>query len=488
MSFFPNDLEQYINMTVATGESVTADSFVEIINGGVRTAKATTNDTFTHIAQTSTIANSVGVNYIKALKLDCERILIVYQNSSGYCAAAIITISKENGQTTYGAPVNVVATANSNYCDAILTGSSSALVVVGTATSASYGTVRALSITGTTITVGTALVFETSYVMNSPPSIVKVSENNKNYYLIVYGNINYLYGVVVSHTGTTAPVIVTSKFNIRTGKGWSALVKTVSETKVIVTYINASDTLCFNTIDFPADYLTAPTVGTEVATVSCSGIRGFEKTISDKNYIIVYNNTTQFVVSSLVFNSSYVYSSITNTATFYEAGTVCYTPSVNLKKLSDDIFLLTANLTASYNDAYQYVHIASDNTLLITTQTLFTNSAQRVTRVQDMIIIDDYFIGIGKDDLSGYIYTVTKSTTKNKCSNVIGISKDTAASGETVKVNIGTLVSGFTGLEIGSYYYMTKDGLIKTYHGLIDEPTGIAISSDTIRLYKKIIQ
>ena len=98
------------------------------------------------------------------------------------------------------------------------------------------------------------------------------------------------------------------------------------------------------------------------------------------------------------------------------------------------------------------------------------------------------FIGIGKDDLSGYIYTVTKSTTKNKCSNIIGIAKESKSAGETVKVNIGTLVSGFTGLEIGSYYYMTKDGLIKTYHGLIDEPIGIAISSDTIRLYKKIIQ
>lgn len=206
--------------------------------------------------------------------------------------------------------------------------------------------------------------------------------------------------------------------------------------------------------------------------------------MNDKKYIIFYNDGSQDKVSTVSLNDSYEFLSLDDTVIINDSD-VCYTQSMSLTRITDDIYIVSGNQQTSGNDIYQYIYINSDNTISAGIQKVFSLDTQKLGLCQQSVFINDTIVTAGKRVSDGYLWTVGKKVGINQSKNVIGIAKEDGTEGDSVAISIGTLVSGFTGLVPGNEYYATKDGSVAEYKGTIDAPLGLAVSEDTLKLYKK---
>jgi urease beta subunit len=157
-------------------------------NSSYGTACCLTLSGTTITAGTPVVFESASSSYISVCMMDSTHAIVGYQDAgnSSYGTACCLTLS---GTTiTAGTPV-VFESANSSFISVCMMDSTHAIVVYSDAGNSSYGTACCLTLSGTTITAGTTVVFESAYstyisvcMMDSTHAIVGYRDaGNSNY-------------------------------------------------------------------------------------------------------------------------------------------------------------------------------------------------------------------------------------------------------------------------------------------------------------------
>ena len=208
-------IEQY---KVQAGETISAGDFVEFV---------TTNGTMS--AGSPIEFNIANTDYISAVKLNENKVLVSYNNNSHYGSAVILTI---NGTTiTKGSPI-VFNSAGTYYISAVALNENKVLVSYRDDGNSYYGTAVVLTINDTSITKGSPIVFE-----SATTGYISAVALNENKVLVSYrddGNSDYYTAIVLTINDTS----ITKGSSITLGRGgavYTSVVK-LNENKVLVSY------------------------------------------------------------------------------------------------------------------------------------------------------------------------------------------------------------------------------------------------------------
>ena len=194
-NFIKDVIDGFYTYEVAAGEAVTAGKVVEFINGYIQNFKGELLDK----KNESVVFESANTAFISAVALANDKVLVAYRDvgNSDYGTAIVLSIS--GTIITAGAAV-VFEAANTDYCSSVALAADKVLVVYRDRGNSDYGTSIILSISGTVITPGLAVVFESA--SSAYFSAVALATDKV---LVAYedvGNSNYGTAIVLSISGT----------------------------------------------------------------------------------------------------------------------------------------------------------------------------------------------------------------------------------------------------------------------------------------------
>ena len=182
-------------------------------------------------AGTPVVFESATTSYTSVAMLDSSKAVVTYQDggNSNYGTACVLSIS---GTTvTAGTPV-VFESATTDYTSVAMLGSSKAVVTYQDGGNSNYGTACVLSISGTTVTAGTPVVFESAAAY-----VTSVAMLDSSKAVVTYkdgGNSSYGTACVLSISGTTVTAGTPVVFEAAASSYIS--VTALDSSKAVVTY------------------------------------------------------------------------------------------------------------------------------------------------------------------------------------------------------------------------------------------------------------
>jgi len=134
--------------------------------------------------------------------IDTDKVLIAIGKSGN---SEVLVLSINGTSITAGTPVVFLATNTPYYPDLTKLDTNKALLVFADGNNSQYGTARAMTISGTTITLGTAFVFESAdvYNTNTTMSVVAVNTSVAVVCFSDIGNGKFGTATILSISGTT---------------------------------------------------------------------------------------------------------------------------------------------------------------------------------------------------------------------------------------------------------------------------------------------
>ena len=272
-------VESYL---VAAGENISAGDFVSFVNE--EASEIVKNKVQSPSAGTASVFESASTYYISATVLSQTNVLVAYQDSgnSSYGTAVVLTIS---GTTiTVGTPI-VFDTVFTTSVSAAVLSQTSVAVAYRKGDGTNYGKAVVLTISGTTITAGTPVAFSSAnaqYISALALSQTKV--------LVAYndvGNSNYGTAVILTISGTTITVGTAVVFESASSQYISAVV--LSATGVLVAYYDGGNS-GYGTAVVLTISGTTITVGTPIVFESASSQFMSAVAISAKSVFIAYRD------------------------------------------------------------------------------------------------------------------------------------------------------------------------------------------------------
>jgi hypothetical protein len=263
---------------IASGENINAGDLVEFISNQAKKSLITVT------SSTPTVYRSGSTNWISATKLDSTKVLVAYQDGSNldYGTAIVLTIS---GTTITAGTAVFFESATTNNISATTLDSTKVLVAYQDAGNFGFGTAVVLSISGTTITAGTPVVFEsanTDYISATTLDSTKV--------LVAYrdnGNSGFGTSVVLSISGTAITAGTPVVFESANTAYISAT--TLDSTKVLVAYRDLGNS-SFGTSVVLSISGTAITVGTPVVFRSANTGEISATTLNSSKVLVAYGD------------------------------------------------------------------------------------------------------------------------------------------------------------------------------------------------------
>lgn len=180
--------------------------------------------------------NENNTTYIAVAALDAETAMVAYQDggNSNYGTAVILKILGSN--ITVGAPY-VFNSGSTIFVSISKLTSAKALIVYKNTSNSSYGTSKVLSISGTTISAGSAVVFE-----SATTDIISVLTLLETKAIVAYrdgGNSGYGTAIILTISGTTITAGSVHVFN-NAGDTYDISLAKLSDTNVVVAYRHSS--------------------------------------------------------------------------------------------------------------------------------------------------------------------------------------------------------------------------------------------------------
>jgi hypothetical protein len=368
---------------------------------------------------TAVVFESVSSDYISATYDSTNnRVVIAYRDvgNSGYGTAIVGTVSGTS--ISFGTAV-VFESATSNWISATYDSTNNRVVIAyQDSGNSSYGTAIVGTVSGTSISFGTAVVFESA----NSVYISATYDSTNNRVVIAYtdvGNSSYGTAIVGTVSGTSisfgTAVVFESAFSIYISATYDS-----TNNRVVIAYRDVGN----------SDYGTA-IVGTVSGTsISFGTAVVFESARSD--YIsATYDSTNNRVVIA-----------------YEDAGNSDYGTAIVGTVSGTSISFGTAVVFESAYSIYISATYDSTNNRVVIAYRDLGNS--------------NYGTAIVADALATYSYTPTL----NSYPNVLGVSQSTVASGSTCLVNLpGTLYNDpAAGLTTGAFYYAdpTTSGITTT--------------------------
>jgi len=397
-----------------------------------------------------------------------NKVVVTYvQHSNSYYYVMVGTVVGSN--ITFGTPVLVATGVGTDYYSStVYVGGSSVVLAYGNSASPSVGYAVAGTISGSSITLGSAVSYSSgARAINSTACYI----GNNTIVISYIGTSNYGYAVVGTVSGTSLSFGTPVQFYNNTTSFVSMCWDPV-DAKILIAYQNISNyclvilgTVSGNSISF--------TGNTACYSATCSYISICYTTNS--TVVVAYQDNTyygQAVVGTVSGNS------VSFGASTYFVGTalaayisICYDP-VDAKVI----------IVSSYKSAYYgavVVGTISGTTITFNSPTIVNSqNTQLISTCWDSVSSQLLFIYFQYSS-PYYAYVQLYTVSSSNAANLIGVSTQSVGNGASVPVTLYDGVnSNQSGLTPGATYYVSNSGAVSTTQS--SYVLGKAISSTSL--------
>jgi hypothetical protein len=480
MSFLNNVNEKIKKFVVETGETLTIDKVVEILeNGSVTTPVSTLNGrTVKENLLTTTFINS-NIEENSLTVLDDKRALLTFYDinvgTSSTACAVVLKIQADNN-IVFGTVANLHATtAQGMYNDSVLI-SENKVFVTYTYNLDHYGKILTINPTNLlTITQGAEFLIDDRTSNNIKDiSVCKVSDN-KVAVFSAYDSANGINSWILTLNLFTNTII---------SSVWNARLNTIG-------YLINSSLSCENKNNYiflsyvfygGGSYNLYNTVlkweNNSLTHLQSRIILSFPTGTSKVNRLRVTDDLT--VINIVSEFTSYTSTSVLvfdKTTNLFNTG---YTStSINGGEIRNFILLRNNILclliaTSSTTMSYAVGYLNSDNTISSISYTPLTGTTGRglLCKMNDKNILLEIWATTSSNNNRPCILTVDISD----ANNALSVSNQNKASTEISDIQLGNIISNLNNLVQGSVYYTKDNGEIGLFPEKLIEPLGIAIS------------
>ncbi len=410
-------VESYL---VAAGETISAGDFVSFINEDAD--EIVKNKVQRPSAGSAVVFESGSTSYISATVLSATSVLVAYRDNSnsGYGTAVVLTIS--GATITSGTPV-VFESAAIVYCSAVALSSTSVLVSYQDGGNSGYGTAVVLTISGTTITVGTPVVFESasttyiSAVLLSATSVLVAYRDN--------GNSNYGTAIILTISGTTITAGTPVVFESASTQYISATV--LSATSVLIAYSDNGNSY----------YDTAVVLTISGTTITAGTPVVFESAIS-YNISATKLSSTSVLIAYRDVNNSYYGTAIilTISGTTITVGTPVVFESASTLNISA-VLLSAISVLVAYSDVGNssygtaIILTISGTTITVGTPVVFESAG---TSDISAAVLSSTSVLVAYQDVGSSSQGTSVILTISQMLSIVGVAKEAGTGGDTIDV------------------------------------------------------
>ena len=418
-----------------------------------------------------------------------NRVVVAYKDdgNSSYGTCAVGTVSGTS--ISWGTPV-VFAAASTSYCDCVFDSSNNKIVIVySDVGNSEYGTAIVGTVSGTSISFGSEVVFASA----ATTYIGATFDSNSNKVVVAYrddGNSQYLTAIVGTVSGTSisfgTEVVVDSGGALSASFGTPGTITFDSTNNKIVMAYGVSP----NTYGIVGTVSgTSISFGSRGAIFNDGGtvIGGQDMAITfDSNagkVVLNYRDSNasdaSFVVigtvsgTSVSFGSPQKYSDST-----YRQATITFDSNANK-------FVIAAYDAASPNDGDYIIGVVSGNTATFNTPVQY-NSGYATYNVSTFDSNQNVVIIAYKDNGNssyGTARALRVGSTNLTATNFLGLADAAISDTATGKINVkGSINSKQSSLTIGSDYYVQEDGTVTTSSTSPAQKIGQAVTATTINM------
>ena len=364
-----------------------------------------------------------------------NKVVIAYKDSGNGGNGTAIVGTVEGSSITFGDSI-VFADATTNYVSAVYDSTNNKVVIVYQDNgNSNYGTAIVGTVSGTSITFGTEVVFESA---NSTYDKITFDSTNGKV-VIAYadnGNSNYGTAIVGTVSGTSISF------------GTAVVFESASTAQCAAVYDSTSDRVVISYQDGGNSYYGTAIVGTVSGTSISFGTAVVYNSRNNNAYSIAYNSSINKIVIPYSYSggtdkTGVIIGTVSGTSISFGSPIVMY-PATSPAKMATAYDPDTNQVVIAYNDA------AYDN-------------SGRCQIFSDKTITTNLTVG-----------------------NYIGIAAEAISNGATGKINVvGGTNSGQSGLTTSQTYFIARDGSINEY---IDTTppivAGTSISSTKLLIWK----
>jgi hypothetical protein len=405
-----------------------------------------------------------------------QRVVIAYRDRGNSDYGTAIVGSVSGTSISFGTPV-VFESASTSFISTVYdSGQQKVVISYRDVGNSNYGTAIVGTVSGTSISLGTAVVFES----DSTSEISMAYDSTEQKIVVSYrdhGNSNYGTSIVGTVSGTSisfgTPVVFESAFSVNT-----STVYDTNQQKVVIFYVDAGN----------SDYGTA-IVGTVSGTTISFGTAVVFESATSEYVSATYDSNAQKVVTAYrdQGNSSYgtaIVGTVSGTSISFGSAVVFETG--NTSHISTAYDLLAQKVVITYRDVGNsefgtaIVGTVSGTSISFGTPVVFESaSTSSISTVYDsgqqktVVAYED-------EGNSGYgTSVVLQNTSQNlTAENYIGISDGAYADTATATIQLaGAVDDAQTSLTAGQSYFVQTDGTLGLTPDTPSVFAGTAVSS-----------
>jgi hypothetical protein len=412
-----------------------------------------------------------------------NKVVIAYQDAgnSNYGTAVVGTVS--GASISFGTPVAFTnGDAGGEIALAFDSNSNKVVIAYSDAGNSYYGTAIVGTVSGTSISFGTAVVFESATAFY----ISATFDSTNNKIVLSYNddaNSNYGTAIVGTVSGTSISF------------GTAVVFESARSDQTAVTYDSTNNKIVIAYMDGGNGYYGTAIVGTVSGTsISFGTAVVFESAVVNSNTATYDSNSNKIVITySDAGNSNYGTAIVgTVSGTSISFGTAVVFNAANTGTYTSATFDSTANkVVIAYTDTANSSHGAAiagtvSGTSISFGATTVTNAA--VTYYNAATFDSNagkVVIGYRDAGNSNYGTAVvfTVASTNLSATTFLGITSEAISSGATGAINTyGGINTVQTGLTIASDYYVQSDGTLSTASASPAIKVGQAVSATTINM------
>jgi hypothetical protein len=486
-----------------TAASAIASGYVVGVDdaGRVQSVRSTTTESFS-FPSAAVVFESASSDYISSTYDSTNnRVVIAYRDNlnSSYGTAIVGTVSGTS--ISFGTAV-VFESASSPYISPTYDSTNNRIVIAYTDVGNSfYGTAIVGTVSGTSISFGTAVVFESATTFFS--SATYNSTNNR--VVIAYrddGNLTYGTAIVGTVSGTSISF------------GTAVVFESAESSYISSTYDSINNRVVIAYQDGGNSYYGTAIVGTVSGTSISFGTAVVYKTANSGTKSTTYDSINNRVVIAFsdIGNSNYGTAIVgTVSGTSISFGTAVVFESADSRYISATYDSTNSRVVIAYQDAGNssygtaIVGTVSGTSISFGTAVVFESASSPYTSLtynstNNRVVIayaDDGNSSFGTAIVANELISTSYIPTINSFPNVLGVSQSTVASGSSCLVNLpGTLYNEpAANLTTGAFYYAnpTTSGITTTstkptsWNGQVPWSfIGRAVTSSGLMLLKSI--
>ena len=410
-----------------------------------------------------------------------NKVVIAYNSTDGSWDAYAIVGTVSGTSISFGTPVAFETNTTVDLGDVVVFDSSNNKVVISYKDdgNSNYGTSVVGTVSGTSISFGTPVVFNSGAIVNGCVSCFD-SSNNK-IFIAYRDQANSGYGTAIVGTVSGTSISFGSEQTIGNTSTWSNISSCVFDSnvnKVAVCYRNESKgkvsvgTISGTSISFGSEVVLESSAAVDYSSMSFDPVAN--------TIVLAYNFSSRNLVrTATISGTSISFGTKTDLATGSQ-GTPIETVYHAVANKTVIIYRDSNNSNRLYT---QTATVSGTDVTVNTTANLTSESVYYGCAIYDST--SEKIVMAYKDEAGGgkaIVYTPSYASTNLTAENYIGMSSGGAVAdtGNATVDIIGTVNKDQTGLTAGQKYYVQTDGTLSTTAGSPSVLAGTAITSSKL--------